>query len=95
MSRKDASGRIKSRLIAHSRSAKKEWTHFPYYEVWDNVTDQETREIEGLFRQLYRFDSRANFYNMQQTHKPLRKVRRDTEKELGVTRMHKRGLGLS
>jgi len=95
MSGKITSGRIKSRLIQHKKSLKKDWTHFSYYEVWDNVTDQEIREVEGLFRQLYRFDSHANFYNRQQTHKPLRKVRRDTEKELGLTRMHKRGLGLS
>jgi hypothetical protein len=94
MSGKNQKGRIKSRLNQHKKSSSKDWTHFSYYEVWDNVSEQEILEIEGLFRQLYRFDSRANRHNIQQTHKPLRQVRRQTEAVLGVNRMSKKGLGL-
>jgi hypothetical protein len=87
MSGKEVSGHIKNRLSKHNHSTKKKWTHFSYYEVWDNVSDLEIKEIEGLFRQLYRFDSRANFYNKQLTHKPLVKLRRETEKELSLKTM--------
>ncbi len=59
MSGKEAKGRIRARLTIHKRNKTKIWTHFSYYEVWDNITDQEISELEGLFRQLYRFDSRA------------------------------------
>ena len=94
MSGKEAKGRIKARLYRHRRNKSKVWTHFSYYEVWDNITDQEIRELEGLFRQLYRFDSRANNLNKQQTHRPLIKVRRETEKELGIHHVTKKILGV-
>ena len=91
---KGSEGRIKARLNRHKRSKTKSWTHFSDYEVWDNITDQEISELEGLFRQLYRFDSRANEFNKQQTHRPLIKVRRETEKELDLPHVTKRTLGV-
>lgn len=92
MSGKDSNGRIKARLNKHKKN--KDWTHFSYYEVWDNISDQEILELEGLFRQLYRFDSRANTLNKQQTHKPLIKVRKETEKELNIKKVTKKTLGI-
>lgn len=94
MSGKGAEGRIKSRLTKHKKNTEKVWSHFSYYEVWDNVDDREIAELEGLFRQLYRFDSRANIFNKQQTHRPLVTVRRETEAELGLSRINKRNLGV-
>ena len=97
MSGREASGRIRSRLIRHSRSKSKAnaWTHYSYYEVWDNISDAEIKELEGLFRQLYRFDSRANNLNKQVTHRPLTNVRKRTERDLGVPPISRRRLGLS
>jgi len=92
MSGKDSNGRIKARLKKHKENKNKKWTHFSYYEVWDNINDQEILELEGLFRQLYRLDSRANTLNKQQTHKPLVKVRRETEKELNIKHVTKKTL---
>ena len=92
MSGKDSKGRIKARLNKHKKNKIKKWSHFSYYEVWDNISDQEIVELEGLFRQLYRFDSRANTFNKQQTHKPLIKVRRETEKGLSIPYVTKRTL---
>lgn len=94
MSGKDANGRLKARLIKHKKNKRKKWTHFSYYEVWDNISDSEIRELEGLFRQLYRLDSRANTFNKQQTHKPLTKIRRETEKELKIKHVTKKTLGI-
>ena len=93
MSGREANGRIRNRIYQHKRKKVAEWTHFSYYEVWDNVTEIEIRELEGLFRQLYRFSSSANSLNRQQTHKPLLAVRRRTEKEFGLKRVTKRTLG--
>lgn len=94
MSGKGSNGRIRARLSKHVKNQRKKWSHFSYYEVWDNVSDLEILELEGLFRQLYRFDSRANTFNLQQTHKPLIQVRRATERELGVPYINKRVLGV-
>lgn len=94
MSGRDANGRIKSRLTRHKRNKVNSWTHFSYYEVWDNITELEIRELEGLFRQLYRFSVNSNSLNRQQTHKPLIATRRKTEKELGVSAINKKVLGV-
>ncbi|WP_066016233.1 GIY-YIG nuclease family protein [Endozoicomonas atrinae] len=75
-------GKIRKRLFSHKRKKDSEWTHFSYFEVWDNISDREIKELEGLFRQIYRFDERANRLNIQQTFRPLSKVRRETEKNL-------------
>ena len=93
MSGKDSNGRIRNRLFRHKRKKDQEWSHFSYYEVWDNISDTEIQELEGLIRQLYRFDRRTNRLNIQQTHKPLVQVRKETEKALGLQHTNKKNLG--
>lgn len=68
---------IAGRLRAHARSLRKGelWTHFSIFEVWDNISEAEVTELEGLFRQIYRKDTRANRVNRQRNFKKLRKVR--------------------
>ncbi|MGI9281421.1 MAG: GIY-YIG nuclease family protein [Endozoicomonas sp.] len=85
-----ADGIIRKRLYSHKRNRINDWTHFSYYEVWDNITDVEIQELEGLFRQLYQFDSRTNALNKQQTYKPLVKVRRETERTLNLKHISKK-----
>jgi hypothetical protein len=94
MSGANGSGRIRSRLKSHRKSVKKIWTHFSYYEMLDHITDQEIKEIEALFRQFYRFDSRANRHNIQITHRPLIQIRKETEKQLGLAGISGKSLGL-
>jgi len=78
-----ASG-IRGRLIQHRKSSVKGkmWTHFSFFEVWDNISDQEIEELEGLFRHLYKYDSKANSLNKQKAYRKLGRVRNRTEKEL-------------
>ena len=77
MARQGAKGRLNS----HARSDKApDWTHFSLFEVHDNITSEMIAELEGLFRHVYRRDSRANHLNVQGTHKPLRRVKRPLEK---------------
>jgi hypothetical protein len=68
---------IGGRLRSHKRSKRKtgEWTHFSVFQVWDNVTNQEVSELEGLARHLYRFDQTASTLNIQRGYKRLRRVR--------------------
>jgi hypothetical protein len=65
-----------SRLNAHRRSKRKKdkWTHFSLFEVWDNITEAEVAELEGLFRHIYRKDARANPLNVQKGFKKLKNV---------------------
>jgi hypothetical protein len=63
-----------SRLLAHRRSKEGEWTHFSIFEVWDNITEAEVAELEGLFRHIYRKDTKANRLNEQRGFKKLETV---------------------
>lgn len=80
MARGEKSG-AKARLKSHKNSKSKLWTHFSVYEVWDNISRAQVEELEGLFRQIYRLDSKANKLNIQKTYKPLQSIRRKSVKD--------------
>ena len=67
-------GGIRGRLKGHRRKKLGLWTHCSIYEVWENVRDDEIIELEGLFRHIYRYDSRANSLNMQRGFRKLKKI---------------------
>lgn len=69
---------IKGRLRRHEQSKAGLWTHFSVYQVWDNIREEEIRELEGLFRQIYQLDSRANSLNKQKSFKKLNRLRSKT-----------------
>ena len=81
-----ATKNIRARLNQHLKSQQKlgGWSHFSAFEVWDNVRDDEIEELEGLFRHLYKFDSRANALNSQKGYRKLFRLRRNTEKLWGL-----------
>lgn len=64
-----------ARLVSHTKSKTRAWTHFSVFEVWDNVRDEEIVELEGLFRHLYRRDSKANSLNKQKKFHKAFKIR--------------------
>lgn len=74
MSAGDRAG-MHSRLKAHRQHKKRKWTHFTILEVHDNITRQEIKELEGLFRIIYRKDTHANPLNRQLSYRPLQKCR--------------------
>lgn len=82
MARGENSG-IRGRLRSHRKSMTKagQWTHFSAFEVWDNISEQEVKELEGIFRHVYRKDPRVNRLNKQRACKPLNQVRRASNKE--------------
>ncbi len=67
-------GHIRGRLKNHRKRKKGLWSHFSIFEVWDNIRDDEIRELEGLFRQIYKDDSRANKLNIQKGFKKLKRI---------------------
>lgn len=68
---------IRSRLFGHSRSKRKAnlWSHFSLFEVWPNISEAQVEELEGLFREIYRKDKRANSLNKQKRFRRLQDVR--------------------
>ncbi len=80
-----AGGEVKSgiagRLRSHVRKKKKKWTHFSAYEVWENIRESEVRELEGILRHLYRFDSRANTLAVHKKFIKLVRVKKATAKD--------------
>ena len=70
-----ANSSIRGRLKRHRRKKGELWTHCSVFEVHDNVTPDELRELEGLFRHIYRYDSKANRLNKQKGFKRLKLVR--------------------
>jgi hypothetical protein len=70
-------GGIRSRLAAHKKSETKIWSHFSIFRVWDNISEVEVSELEGLFREIYRKDEQAIRFNKQKKYKKLQNVRQN------------------
>lgn len=73
----DGEAGIRARLKTHADSKRKMtmWTHFSVFEVWPNITEAEIAQLEGLFREIYRKDKRANWLNRQKRYRRLQRVR--------------------
>ena len=70
---------IGGRLRHHRKTKGSLWTHFSAFEVWDNISEQEVEELEGILRHIYRYDPQANALNKQGSYKPLNQVRKETQ----------------
>jgi len=70
---------IRGRLGKHRCRKDALWTHFSVFEVWDNIREEEIKELEGLFRHIYRRDTQANRLNRQRGFKKMVKIRRATK----------------
>lgn len=65
---------ICSRIKSHARH-KKGWTHYSVFEVHDNVTREEVRELEALLLGIFRDDRRIGLVNMQLGSKAPKRIR--------------------
>ncbi|MDI1304222.1 MAG: GIY-YIG nuclease family protein [bacterium] len=73
---------IHGRLNSHFKSERKngKWSHFSIFEVHDNVTRATIQELEGLFRHIYRQDSKSQKYNRQKKFKLFKLIHKDIVK---------------
>lgn len=71
----EGKGGVRSRLKTHRRRKGKLWDYFSVFEVWDNIREEEIRELEGILRHIYRLDTRANRLAKQRSFKKLAKVK--------------------
>ena len=65
---------IKGRLKRH-HNKKEGWAHYSFFEVHDNVTREDIREIESLLLSIFRHDSRVRLQNVQKGSRILYKLR--------------------
>jgi hypothetical protein len=71
-----ADGSIRSRLRRHKKKKKDLWTHCSVYQVWDNIRPAEVEEIEGIFRHIYRNDTKASQLNVQRSYAKMKMLPR-------------------
>jgi hypothetical protein len=72
---KTGGGGIQGRLRTHDRRIRK-WTHYSFFEVHDNITSEEIRELEALLLGIFRDDPRIELANKQKGSKKLRLLRK-------------------
>ncbi|MBN1364073.1 MAG: GIY-YIG nuclease family protein [Syntrophaceae bacterium] len=85
MSTKSIRGRIKR----HRKKKQTLWSYCSIFEVWENVRDEEIKELEGILRHIYRFDQTANQLNEMKSFKAFKKT---VKIELSPTRQYSRSL---
>jgi hypothetical protein len=64
---------VRGRLRDHLKNEEKrrKATHFSVFEVHDNISEEEVRELEGLLRHIFARDQNANRLATQKTYEPL------------------------
>ena len=65
---------VTSRLKSHARH-KDDWSHYSVFEVHDNITSDEIRELEALLLGIFRDDRRVKLANTQLGSRKLRQIR--------------------
>jgi hypothetical protein len=55
---------VSARVKEHEKTMK-EWTHYSFFEVHDNIGREEILELEGLLLRIFRHDPRIELDNVQ------------------------------
>ena len=74
----DAERGIGARLRQHAKSKSKEWTHYSFFEVHDNVTRDEILELESFLLAIFRHDPRIELANKQRSSRRFWQLRQNT-----------------
>jgi hypothetical protein len=69
---------VGGRIRTHDQRARekkiKDWTHYSYFEVHDNISREEIRQLESLLLTIFRHDKRINLDNIQHGGSEFRKL---------------------
>ena len=63
-----------ARLLDHANKKSGQWTHCSVFEAWDNLSDLQIRELEGIIRHIYAKDKNTNRLCKQKTYKPISRI---------------------
>ncbi|MES2242531.1 MAG: GIY-YIG nuclease family protein [Pseudomonadota bacterium] len=67
---------VKSRLRSHLTKKKGGWTHFSFFEVWDNIPKEQVEELEGLFLNIFGKDRNSLGLNVVKANTKLNSIAR-------------------
>jgi hypothetical protein len=81
-----AEGGIRPRLKSLRKQKDGLWTHCSVFEVWENITPAEVKELEGIFRHIYRRDAGASRLNVQRSFSRMRRLPRILERKRAAKR---------
>lgn len=69
---------VRGRIRTHDKRAEekkiKDWTHYSYFEVHDNISSEEIRQLESLLLTIFRHDKRIDLDNIQHGGREFRKL---------------------
>ena len=68
-----------SRLKGHNKGSK-DWTHFSAFKVFDHIDDETIKELEGLFREIFRNDKNTLNDNKQRKYQKFKDIKIDCRK---------------
>jgi hypothetical protein len=75
---KVAKSGVRGRIQTHDQRARekkiKDWTHYSYFEVHDNISREDIRQLESLLLTIFRHDKRINLDNIQHGGSEFRKL---------------------
>lgn len=72
----DAKSGIFASLKNHEKN-KEDWTHYSLFEVHDNISNDEIRELESLFLTIFKNDRNIEITNTQKSSYILKKLSKD------------------
>jgi hypothetical protein len=67
---------IGGRLRSHHSDYKKDWTHYSFFEVHDNISSEEIRELETFLLAIFCHDPRIELSNRTHGSQRLRNLRK-------------------
>ena len=67
-------GRIRTHHKRAIEKKIKDWTHYSYFEVHDNISREEIRQLESLLLTIFQHDKRISLDNIQHGGSELRKL---------------------
>lgn len=74
----------KSRLRSHLKT-KKGWTHFSFFEIWDNIPNEQVEELEGMFLNIFNRDRNSLGLNVVKGNTKLNAIDRKGKADWLVT----------
>jgi len=74
---------VRGRLMRHREKKGPLWSHCSVFQVWENIRDEEIKELEGILRHIYHHDQVANQLNEM---KSFEAFKRTQKIELSATR---------
>ena len=65
---------VRGRLMRHCEKKGPLWSHCSVFQVWENIRDEEIKELEGILRHIYHRDQVANKLNKMKSFEAFKRI---------------------